>query len=94
MNEPSKSETFFAFLLMPFTMVLHGVVVGFLWTWFMTPLGLPVISVPMAMGISLLVVFMSGDAIDLDRSLSESATRAIVIPIWVLAVGFIISLFL
>lgn len=39
--------------------ILHGVVLKITWTWFLVPLGLPVISVAHAIGIALIASYLT-----------------------------------
>jgi len=90
---------------MPFGYVLNGWVLSILWRWYIAPLGLPAITIPSAIGVSLVVGFLtvrgsSKDHTD-DRS-SEDKLRdcftnlaaAIVHPLLVLLIGWIVWQFI
>ena len=81
-------------LLIPISVTLRGIAVALLWGWFLTPLGLPTISIPLAIGISLLVGYLTGNYKEDAEDIGEAVLDAILAPIFVIIVGFIISLFL
>ena len=70
-----------------------GWVVSTIWNWFVVPLGLGHMSVPVAMGVTVLLnyLFRSDDKID-PKSL-KSVARAASRPLLVLATAYAISLF-
>jgi len=46
-------------LLVPYSMLMNGWAIVKLWGWFMVPLGLPVLTIPMALGLFTIVAYMT-----------------------------------
>ena len=46
-------------LLIPYSMLMNGWAITKLWGWFMVPLGLPMLTIPMALGIYTIVTYMT-----------------------------------
>ncbi len=84
------------FALTIVSFLLNGVALKFLWSWFMVPtFGLPVISLVQAIGIGIIIGFMTQQYVPKDKDeVMETALYEIVIPIFTLAVGWIIHLFM
>lgn len=56
----------------------RGFVLSYLWSWFLTPFGLPEIGIAHAMGISLLVAFLTYHYVE---RTSEEALTALVVDV-------------
>ena len=80
--------------LMVVSTILRGIVLSILWGWFVFPLGLPMITGALALGIALLVSYMTDhDSKKEDRELGTAMALCVTQPLFVLLVGFIIHLF-
>ncbi len=87
--------------LVPLSM-WRGFVLIKLWAWFVIPLfALPVLSLPAAMGISLVVGYLThqahkelSDKPDYTQLLATEISNGIVIPLFALAIGAIIHAFM
>lgn len=94
-----------ALLATPFLYALDGWVLSILWRWFIVPFDAPVLSVPAAIGVSIVVGFLTHQITykhgrdgrsageQLEDSLSTIGT-ALVLPFITLLTGYIVSLFL
>ena len=90
-------------VFIPGVFLLNGYVIMVLWGWFIVPLGIIALSLPMAMGISLLVSYMNFQHSDFfekhkNDSSSHKIQRFVSIcigrPIMTLGLGYIIHLFM
>jgi len=74
--------------------ILSGYILSLLWTWFIAPLGVPEISVVQAIGIYVLVTFLTNkkpvSLAELDNTLLEHLSHIVVAFI----VGYCVHLFL
>lgn len=79
--------------------ILSGYVLSILWGWFAVPaFGLPALTIPLAMGIMLVVSYMTKQA-DFNNSDREDYQKRvnvvmIVKPLAALAVGYVIKMFM
>lgn len=81
---------------LPFLLVLEGLILTVLWDWFIVPLGIAGISIPVAIGIALIAGLLTHqhDGIKY-RTFTETANKVLVSAIWlleVLAIGYIVKL--
>ena len=81
-----------------FSVLMNGYALSVLWGWFFVPvLGLPVITVSGAIGISLIVRFIihqeqkNNDKRDLSEILLEGFFKALFTPAFALLMGWIVS---
>jgi hypothetical protein len=94
-----------ALFLTPFCYIINGWVLSQLWKWFVEPFGVPALSVPYAIGVSLIVGFLTHQrntsrSTD-DRDKGEKITSAVAeiltsftLPLITLGIGWIVSQFL
>lgn len=83
----------------PAFVILNGWVLSILWLWFLVPIGLPVISIPLAIGISSIVGVFKGYNYNRDKFESmDEAARALLQelfrPFITLMFGWIVTLFM
>ena len=104
MKEPSTKESFLALIWFPVLMALsiiyHGFVLTKLWGWFIVPtFSLPLLSLPAAIGLSLIVGFMAKNH-DLKRDdesnsvgkvMLKATLMAAYVPSLSLLMGYIVS---
>lgn len=76
------------------TVILKGFVLKVLWGWFMTPLGVAAISIPQALGISIIVALLIFRVPSKEVKLEEIMTASIGISCFTLLLGYIIHLFM
>lgn len=80
--------------------VLRGWVLSILWAWFLVPMGLPPISIPYAIGISLVFGMLAKDSYsksDDDDTREDTIKRLVgiyVAPLLILFIGWIVKQFL
>lgn len=76
--------------------VIRGFVLSTLWQWFVIPtFGLAPLSIPVAIGIGLILSFTTHQSMDeSSKNKSEKLFDAIVNPLIVLLIGWIITLFM
>jgi hypothetical protein len=85
-------------LATPFTAVLNGWVLSVLWAWFLVPLGVPAINVVTAIGVALVVAYMTyqlqtGKS-DPDASYPfQSLFVAVFKPLFALGFGWVVHMF-
>lgn len=88
---------FFAVLVVSiFAGALRGVVLSYLWGWFLVPLGMPPIGIMMALGVSLLVTFLTYHHLSVKQDLHPLKTRlsmSIFYPAMVFLVGYIYHIY-
>ena len=108
MKEPSAKESFLALLWFPaltaLSLIYHGFALTKLWGWFIVPIfSLPLLSLPAAIGLSLIVGFMAknhdfkknDDENNSVRKVMLKATlMAAVVPSYALLFGYIVSRFM
>ena len=103
MSEKEKMGCIAAIVLLtPFTAILRGFVLKILWNWFVVPVtGLPELSIPMALGIALIVGFLTYQHIHTDKEdeeVFESIVKGIAIsiihPLFALFFGWLYQLFI
>jgi len=80
-------------------MVLKGLVLVKLWSWFIVPVfGLPILSTPQAIGISLVIQYFVGVNNGTKDNTREEKVKGIInlflMPIIALLLGFVVKLFL
>jgi hypothetical protein len=92
-----------ALLSIPLGYILNGLALSVMWRWFMTPVfNLPALSIAQAIGVSIVVGFLSYQHIDTkkDEGLSEEykVMTAIVVtflrPLFALFIAWIVHLFM
>ena len=90
-------------VLIALSALWRGYVLSVLWGWFVVPaFGLPALSVPLAIGLSLIVSFLTmhktGNEAEKDRELSEAFIHSVVVaalvPAFVLFAGWVVTKFL
>lgn len=86
-------------IALPFGAVLAGFTISKLWLWFLVPIGLPVISIPQAIGIDILFSFLASKSHNHDeREFSEKMGQAfsglLIAPLFILFIGYIVTIFL
>lgn len=75
--------------------VVRGFVLSIMWSWFLVPLGVPAISIPLAIGISMLVAMLTNhDAQTNKRGIGEAISIALIGPFVVLALAWVVTLFM
>jgi hypothetical protein len=107
----SKSTRFLGgailFLAIPLGLIVRGFILSIVWRWFLTPLGMPEIPVSLAIGVALVVSFLtqkdSGDfssKTNSDDDEDEFATNIakvlvniFVIPFWLLLTAWVVHQF-
>lgn len=73
----------------------RGLILSIMWTWFLVPLGVPTITIPLAIGFSLLVGFLTPSAAkEKNDSFGEAMAEGIVSPLVFLLLGWIVKLFI
>jgi len=94
-----------ALILTPISYVINGWVLSLLWRWFLVPFDFPVLSIPQAIGISLVIGFLTHQVPHKhckdDRSKDDKLTDSIaenaaflVFPLFALGVGWIVVQFI
>lgn len=86
--------------LLSLSAILNGWVLTYLWLWFVTPLGLPSLSIAHAIGISCVISFLTYQYIErpkekepLQSQISTLVTVCVFRPLIVLGFGWIIHFF-
>ena len=79
--------------LLPFLLVWRGFVLTILWLWFAVPLGMPELTVPYAIGLSLIVSFMVGLK-ESTKTEAEQLLTIMVHPVAALAIGWVVTKFI
>lgn len=81
-------------------MTIRGFVLSILWGWFLVPLGLPVISIPLGIGVALIVTFLTapGKAGKAEEKataekLQERMTQVFLGPFIALLIGWVVHQF-
>lgn len=86
--------------LSPLTSIIRGLVLCKLWDWFMVPsLGLPHLRIPFALGLSLIVNFLTfhyqkEEEKEPSEQIATYILCTVVMPIFVLGFGWIYTLFI
>jgi len=80
------------FLYSCLSMLVGGVGLAFLWKWFITPLGVPAISIIHAIGIALTVSFLTAVRDPKREFKSETVTFSIVFSLVALFFGYLVHL--
>lgn len=87
----------FLSIIIPYTIV-RGFVVSILWGWFITPFGLPAISLPLAIGLSLTIGYITSKTADNHKDDRETDwtkfTANLIGPLVVLTLGYVVHLYL
>lgn len=84
-----------AILVVIGTTIFRGLTLSVLWGWFIVPLGVVSIGIPMAIGIAMIIGFVTyQDVTTKDRSLGEAFGISIFQCLFALAVGYILTLFM
>lgn len=73
-------------------MLLSGLVFMWLWYWFIVPFGVTALTLPWAMGISLLVSFAVFQYRKNDAKLTEIMLVNVLVNLWAWGIGWVISL--
>jgi hypothetical protein len=105
LTNSEKSVLVFAAVLGGFTIVLIEIILNAwvlmqMWGWFwVTTFGLPVLSIPAAIGISMTVKFVTGNytKVNSDDSKKNVITKiaiSLALPICILGIGYIVHLFI
>ncbi len=80
------------FLTLPFTILWRGYVLTILWGWFIVPLGVVALTLPMALGFSVIVSLITNDS---STNLTwEQYTSFWTFPLVMLFSGWIYTLFM
>jgi len=82
--------------------ILSGYVLSILWGWFITPtFGLPLLSIPIAIGLSLVIRYLTQDynnTKNKDESFAYSLCKALIYstikPLFALLMGWVVKLFI
>ncbi len=86
-----------------FSSIFNGYVLSVLWGWFMVPtFGVPELSIPAAIGIALVVSYLTHQMIDCEkeekRTFGAEVTKSIIIaivkPLFALFIGWIVNMFM
>ncbi len=82
-----------------FTLLLLGLLSAFtiytLWGWFVVPLGVMKISLAHAYGLSLFVgAFLMNRGIDRDRKIDEKIVESVIVNLFLLLFGYVVSIFM
>ena len=75
-------------------MLLRGWVITYLWKWFMVPLGIVDISLPHAIGISVIISFLISNVIKKDQTKEEQIYGLVLMFLWpliALGLGWIVN---
>jgi hypothetical protein len=79
-------------ILVPLSIIMHGWVLSIMWRWFMVPLfGLPVLTIPYAIGISAVVALFKGNSTT-NKDDNKTATAKFLEALFVAFVAPLISL--
>lgn len=96
-------KSFIKFLLAVIGVILKGFVLSKLWLWFIVPIfNLPILSIPIAIGISIIVAMLTYQIIDtkpddnVEKDVKEwaNAVATIIVPLLFLLEGYIVTLFM
>lgn len=74
--------------------VLKGFVLKVLWGWFIVPLGVVAITIPNALGLSVIIAFLIYTIPSKKINLEELMTYSIGVSLFALLFGFIVQLFM
>lgn len=81
--------------------IMNGWVLSLLWIWFIVPIfGWPILSITQAIGLGMVVSFLTRHSVKGDETkdtwdaIATALSGAILHPILVIAVGYIVTLFL
>ena len=93
-------------LMIPLGLMLRGFILSIIWRWFLMPLGLPEISVSLAIGVALTVSFLAlkdasdfrsgADSIDEDEfatAIAKTMTQVFMLPFWLLLTAWVVHQF-
>lgn len=86
-------------LLIP-SIILRGFVLSYLWQWFVVPLGAVSISIPIAIGLSMLVAFLTHQDQSLlvkqkvDNIVGKAIGKMMFTPLLIWFIGWVIQLFI
>lgn len=84
--------------LVTISSILRGWVLSILWGWFVVPtFGLPALSIPIAIGIGLILAFTTHQISlkkEEDKSSGTQFSNTILHPLLILLVGWIVTLFI
>lgn len=82
-------------LLMVVESLIRGFVLATLWSWFVVPIGGPEISIPIAIGISIIVGMLTNHGAKVEeKELGSAIGGAIVGPFVVLGIAWVVTLFM
>lgn len=82
-------------LLMVVGSVIRGFVLSTLWSWFIVPIGGPEISIPIAIGISIIVGLLTHEQPDKQNSeIGYVIGQTLIGPFVVLGIAWIVTLFM
>lgn len=82
--------------LMPLASIIRGYCLSILWFWFLCPLGVPEINIPLAIGISMIVGMLTYENPKKDKEDTAKTliVQSLLLPIIILFFGWIVHLFL
>lgn len=80
-------------------MLINGIVLSFLWQWFLVPLGLPALGLVHAMGVGLIVRYLTYQTVNCKKEDDEKQVwvqlvGSLVYPLFILLFGFVVHLFM
>jgi high-affinity Fe2+/Pb2+ permease len=82
-------------LLLAASSIWRGFALSILWGWFIVPVfGLPALSIPFAIGLSLVVGFLTDHVDDKDGDWSAAVYKAAIGPAVALLIGWIVTKFI
>lgn len=73
------------------SVILHGWVFSILWEWFIVPYGLPIIDIPHAIAISLIVAFLTHQYIPVKKGDVSNTWLQFTKPLVALLVGWVLK---
>lgn len=93
-SKPTGTEIILCLCLIPVAVITRGYILSILWTWFLLPLNFPQISIPEAMGLSLVISFFRKNSSPIrENSLSTQIITNLTEPWLALLLGYIIHQF-
>lgn len=80
-------------------MLINGIVLSFLWQWFLVPLGLPALGLIHAMGVGLIVRYLTYQTVNCKKEDDQQQVwvqlaSSLLYPLFILLFGFIVHLFM
>lgn len=77
--------------------IVNGWALVHLWGWFLTPLGLPAVDLPWAIGISIVVGFLTNSSVPKENETIDGVKASLYLflrPLLALLVGYVVKLFM